>query len=258
MRGTFLLAVSVVLVGVVSAAELGFDVRHERALQDHPGILTIDDVGITYQQVLTEKKQKKQAKKPPKKPTKLESVHFDYQDIQELWLSPSKLILVTYKDRKWFLGIDKEYEFFTVGERSLTEAYPMLKDKLDQRFVAALADEQVALLWEIPVKLQGTLEGSEGVLQVGPDHMVYKSDRKAQSRTWPFRDIENISTSGPFQITLTTYERAKTHYGSLKGFNFQLKQRLDEKRYQILWKRLNRERGLQFLTSQQEEVQAPQ
>jgi hypothetical protein len=134
----------------------------------------------------------------------------------------------------------------------------MLKDRLDQRFVAALADEQVAALWEIPVKLQGTLQGSEGMLQVGPDRIVYRTDSKDQSRTWRYQDIENVSTSGPFQLTITTYERAKTHYGTLKGFNFQLKQRLDDKRYQILWKRLNREKGLQFLTSPQEEVQATQ
>ena len=240
--------------GVVLAAEVHFDVRHERALRDHPGILTIDDAGVSYQQVLTEKQQKKKRKKPPE----LESVHFDYQDIQELWLSPEKLVLVTYQDRPRLLGIDKEYEFFVAGERSFAEAYPILKDKLDQRFIAALADPEAAVLWEIPVKLQGLLQGSEGLLQVGPDRIVYKTDREGHSRTWRYQDVENISRSGPFQLTITTYERAKTHYGSLKGFSFQLKQRLDEKRYELLWKRLNREKGLQFLTSQQEERQAQQ
>ena len=253
MRVTFLLFV---LSGLLAGAELRFDVRHQRALRDHHGLLTIDDAGVTYQQVVTEKQRRKQANEPPKNPAKLENVHFGYQDIQELWLSASKLVLVTYQDRKWLLGIDREYEFFVVGERSFAEAYPMLKDKLDQRFVAALADEQVAALWEIPVKLQGILEGSAGALRVGPDYIVYRTNRKEQSRTWRYQDIENISTSGPFQLTLTTYEKAKTHYGSLKGFNFQLKQRLDENRYQLLWKGLNREKGLQFLTSQEEETQA--
>lgn len=232
----------------IYGAEFRFDVRHERALKDHPGTLTIDDTGISYQQVLTEKQQKKQPKKPPE----LESVRFDYQDVQELWLSPDKLVLVTYKDRPRFLGIDKEYTFFSAGERSFTEAYPMLKEKLDQRFVAALADPEATPLWEIPVKLLGIIQGSEGVLQVGPSRIVYKTERKGNSRTWRYQDIENISTSGPFQLTLTTFERAKTHYGSLKGFNFQLKQRLDERQYELLWKQLNREKGLRFLTSAEE------
>ena len=67
-----------------------------------------------------------------------------------------------------------------------------------------------------------------------------------------FTRIENASTSDRYQLTLTTYERAKTHYGSMKGFNFQLKQPLDEKRFQMLWKRLNQDKGLQFLTSIEE------
>ena len=254
MRVTVTASIFLLIGSALTAAELRFEVRHERALRDHPGTLTIDDTGVSYQQVLTEKQQKKKRKKPPE----LESVRFDYQNIQELWLSAGKLVLVTYKDRPWLLGVDKEYEFFVVGERSFAEAYPMLKDKLDQRFVAALADPQAAVLWEIPVKLQGTLQGSEGVLQVGPDQIVYKTDRKQEGRAWRYQDIENISTSGPFQLTITTHERAKTHYGSLKGFNFQLKQRLDERRYELVWRRLNREKGLQFLTSQQEKGRVPQ
>ena len=91
--------------------------------------------------------------------------------------------------------------------------------------------------------------GDEGVLQVGPDEIVYKSADKAESRTWRYEDIENISSSGPFQLTITTFERAKTHYGSLKGFNFELKQRLEEARYNDLWLRLNQSKGLKILNS---------
>ena len=236
------------LSGALMAAELRFEVRHERVWKDHAGVLTVDDTGIGYQQALTEKQKKKQPETPPK----LESVHFDYQDIQELWLSADKLVLVTYTDRKWFLGIDKEYKFFSVGEHSFAEAYPMLKEKLDQRFVAALADPEATPLWEIPVKLLGFIQGSEGVLQVGPSRIVYKTERKGNSRTWRYQDIENISTSGPFQLTLTTFERSKIHYGSLKGFNFQLKQRLNERQYELLWKQLNREKGLRFPSSAEE------
>ena len=176
----------------------------------------------------------------------------NYQDIQELKLSADKLTLVTYKDRKWRLGLDKEYEFTLTPGQSFSEAYALLKDRLDQRFVAAVADEQIQPLWEIPVKLLGRVTGSEGVLQVGADRIVYKTTKKGQSRTWRYGDIENISTSGPFQLTLTTYERAKAHYGNLKGFNFQLKQALDEKRFNLLWRRLNQTKGLELLTSAQE------
>ncbi len=232
------------------AQTLQFDVRHERALLDHPGRITIDERGLQYDQVLTPKQAGKVAK--GKKPPRLESTRWDYQDIQQLWLSPDKLVILTYTDRKWLLGVDREFEFYTrVKDQSFTPAYDLLKAKLDQRFVAALADPAVSAAWVLPVKLLGTLQGSEGMLHIGEDHIVYQTGRKHQSRTWRFEDIENVSTSGPYQLTLTTHERAIAHYGGLKGFNFQLKVRLDAGRFEQLWKRLNRSRSLAFLTSLQ-------
>jgi len=219
-------------------------------LKNHAGVLTISEKGVGYQQVLSDGKGKKHPK--------LESVQFDYQDIQELWVSPDKLVLVTYKDRKWLLGVDKEFEFFLTKGKSFDAAYSMLKDKLDRRFVAAVADLQTSILWELPVKLLGTIQGSEGILQVGSDRIVYKTDRPRQSRTWRYQDIENVSTSDRYQLTVTTYERAKSQYGSRKGFNFQLKQPLDEKRFEALWKRLNQDKGLQLLTALEERNQTPE
>jgi hypothetical protein len=216
--------------------ELRFEVRHDHLKGFGAGTLVITERGVSFQE-LTKKKQVKHA------------FDLSYQDIQELKLSDDRLALVTYKDRKWLLGLDKEYDFTLAPGLSFHEAYALLKDRLDQRFVAAVADEQVQPLWEIPVKLLGRVTGSEGVLQVGPDRIVYNTSGKQQSRTWRYRDIENISTSGPFQLTLTTYERARTNYGNLKGFNFQLKQALDEKQFNLLWRRLNQDRGLEMLTS---------
>ena len=235
-------------ITTLGAADLNYEVRHHRALKDHVGVLTISDKGVGYQQLKPTKKQSTDQRKPPK----LEAIQFNYQDIQELWVSPNKIVLVTYKDRKWLFGIDKEFEFVLPEGKTFEAAFTMLKDKLDRRFVAAMADLQTQAEWELPVKRLGTITGSEGILVFGSDRVVYKTTSPRQSRTWRFQDIENVSTSDRYQLTLTTYERAKTHYGSMKGFNFQLKQPLDEKLFEELWKKLNRGRGLQFLTSIEE------
>ena len=231
-----------IFIGAAAApwvsAQVELQVRHKRLLGDHTGVLTLEDAGLSYQRTPS-----------GKKGAAPEKVHWDYQDIQQLWLSPEKIVILTYHDRKWLLGMDKEFEFRALPGESFEKAYPVLKRRLDQRFVAALADSRTHVLWELPVKLLGTLTGSEGMLQVGADQIVYKTPRAGQSRTWRYLDIENVSTSGPFQLTLTTYERARTHYGALKGFNFQLKQRLDEGRYDLLWRRVNRDKGLRFLTA---------
>ncbi len=218
---------------------LDYKVHHDHFWKSGAGTLVISEKGVSFQE-------------PTKKKKVRHAFDLNYQDIQELKVSPTKLTLVTYQDRKWLLGLDKEYEFTLAPGQNFGQAYTLLKDRLDQRFVAALADERIRPLWEIPVKLLGRISGSEGVLEFGADHIVYKTPAKDQSRTWRYQDIESISTSGPFQLTLTTYERAKTHYGNLKGFNFQLKQALEEKRFNILWRRLNQTKGLEFLTSVQE------
>ena len=105
------------------------------------------------------------------------------------------------------------------------------------------------MLWEIPAKHLVGFGGDEGVLQVGAGEIVYKSAKEGRSRTWRYEDIDNIASTGPFEFTITTFERARLDYGSRKQYNFQLKQRLDEKRYDALWLRLNRSKGLTVLNA---------
>lgn len=223
--------------------ELRYEARHHHWRKYGTGSLVVSERGVLFQEAGKKQKIK-------------HTLKLGYQDIQELKLSPNKMTIVTYKDRTWRLGMDQQYEFSLPSGQSFNGAYAFLKNRLDQRFVVALADPEFQPLWEMPVKLLGRIQGSEGILQAGSDRIVYKTDRWEQSRTWRYEDIENISTSGPYQLTLTTYERAKMHYGSLKGFNFQLKERLDERRFNLLWQRVNQSKGLRLLTSIEEEARS--
>ncbi len=228
--------------------ELRYNVAHRhRTWRNGEGALIISSQGISYQE----------SSKKRGKPGRLHHGHWDYQDIQQLLVSPQKLILVTYQDRKWLLGMDKQWEFRLGSGETFQAAYELLKNRLDQRLVAALAEEDFKPLWEIPVKLLGRIRGSEGVLQIGPDRVVYRTSARNQSRTWRLEDIDNVSSSGPFELTLTTYERAKFHYGSLKGFNFQLKRALNEGQYDQLWRRVNQVKGLTLLRRYQAKDEAP-
>lgn len=203
------------------------------------GALTITDSGVGFEE----------AYRNGKKPRHPHAWHWDYQDIQQLKVGPRSLTVLTYKDNKWKLGADREYRFDLLSDKTFEDAYRVLKARMDQRLVAAVPDPVPNALWEIPVKHLLRFGGDEGVLQVGPDEIVYRSARQRETRTWRYQDIENISSAGPFQLTITTFERAWTHYGNLKGFNFELKQRLEEGRYNDLWLRLNRSKGLQILNT---------
>jgi hypothetical protein len=134
-----------------------------------------------------------------------------------------------------------------VSDKTFGDAYLFLKSRLDQRFVAEIADAVTDVLWEVPVKHLLRFGGNEGVLQVSANEIVYNSPTKNASRTWRYQDIENISASGPFQLTVTTFERSKLHYGDLKWFNFELKSPLAEARYNGLWLRVNQSKGLKLL-----------
>jgi hypothetical protein len=227
------------LAGQLLSAEVTYRVRHDHLFRDRPGVLVLDRQGISFKEVT-------------KKKMAGHSGRWNYEDLQQILLAPDRIVLVTYRDRKWRLGIDQEYEFRLLAGQDITPAYTLLKDLLDRRLVAALADPAAAVLWEVPVKLLGAIEGSEGVLRVGPDRIVYETARRRHSRTWRYQDIDNVSSSDPYRLTLTTYERAKLDYGGRKSFHFALKRPLAPGQYDLLWRKLNSSKQLDFLSSIQE------
>jgi hypothetical protein len=237
------------LAPAVFAQDLRYDVWHGHSrlysMPPHfgkagaPGTLTITGTGVSFEQQYEK----------GKKPRHPQVWNWDYPDIQQLKISSKTLSVLTYQDNKWKLGADREYDFDLVSDNTFEDAYHVLKTRLDQRFVAAIADSPSTMLWEIPAKHLAGFGGDEGVLQVGFSEIVYKSAKKAESRTWRYEDIDNISSAGPFELTITTFERAKLDYGNRKQFNFSLKQRLDETRYNELWLRLDQSKGLKILNS---------
>jgi hypothetical protein len=226
--------IALVFAASLSAQQLTFSVRHERMLRDHTGQLTFTASGVSFTQT--------NAKRP-------DAYTWPYEDIQQLTVSPGKVLVVTYQDRPWLAGVDREFEFYAASGEPFAAVYDLLKNKLDRRFTAAVAEPLAAPLWEVPVRLTGPLRGSNGTLAATATHVVYKTERHGHSRTWRMEDIDNIAQSDPWTLTLTTHERSLTHYGSRKAFHFQLKKPLAEKHFDTLWKRLNQAQGLDLLTA---------
>ena len=209
------------LTAAAASAEVKFEVRHDHLHKYCTGVMTVDDTGIYFHGARDH------------------AWAWKYQDIQELKLAPGRIHLMSYWDNPRKLGADREYEF---EGKIPDELYPLWTNKLDQRLVAEMADTDFQPLWRIPVKHLLRISGSEGTLAVGEDRIVYAADRKGESRTWRLEDIENISSPGPFELTITTFEHARFHYGERKDFHFQLKEALPESRYNELWRRLNNRR----------------
>jgi hypothetical protein len=200
-----------------------YSVRHKHLHNGGTGILKIDEHSVSFEE-------------PGKRSN--HSRVWKYDDIQELTLGRDTLRIVTYEDNRLELGRDRVYLFDRLPSTLAADWYPVFRAQLDERFVAALADNEVKPEWQMPVKLLHARAGSQGFLLVGTDRVVYSSGQPGESRTWRIGDLENVSSADRFDLTVTTHERE---------FRFQLKQALDETRYQELWMRVNRARGLQIL-----------
>ena len=199
--------------GIVLALQLGaaeFAMRHEHLRKGCDGTLTVDADGIRF----AGKKGHEWAWK--------------YEDIQQLTLLPGGLHILTYKDSKLRLGADLEFRF--TGKLPADELYREWSEKLDQRFVAWQSFGREG--HRLPAKHLGTIVGSEGALIFAENAIAWESPR--ESRLWRYQDILNISSSGPFQLTITTFE---------KQFDFQLKQTLSEARYNRIWLEIERKNG---------------
>lgn len=184
---------------------LSFDARHDHLKGDCKGALTFDRDGVRYD-------------------GSKHKFAWKYEDIQRLELAPKRVRILTYEDRKWRLGADREV---TLEGAGFEAAYPFLSQRLDQRFVARLAEPSGPPLWEAPAKLRHRTGGAQGRLIVAADRIVFDAGR--DSRTWRYPDIDNLSHSGPFDLTVTTHEGA---------FRFQLKRAIEEDRYDELWRNL--------------------
>ena len=203
-----------ILVGAALAQAAQFTVRHKHLNGGCAGAMTVDENGVSF---LGAKKH---------------AWTWKHQDIQELTLAPGSIHILTYKDSKIRLGADRGYEF--TGKIPAGELYPLLRERMDRRFVAALGEASGPAGWSVPVKHLRPITGSEGTLAFGAEAIVYSTPAKEESRTWRYADIESIGSSGPFQFTITTLE---------KGFNFQLKQPITEARYNELWLQIEKKNG---------------
>jgi hypothetical protein len=221
-------ALLIILTCEAGAAELNIAVRHPHVRKGGAGEIRIGESSISFREA--GKKQK-------------HSREWAFDDIQQLFVSPSVLRVLTYEDADWKLGSDREYEFDRLPDGAAQQILAAVRGHIDERrLVAALPDSAIKPIWQVKAKLLDGWGGSEGVVLIGGDSVVYKTNERDASRTWHFDQIDNVSSSGPFDLTITTFERESSRSSGRRDFRFQLKTGLAEDRYNALWRRLNESR----------------
>ncbi len=220
---------------VALAQTYTYEVRHQHWRKGATGTLRISPEEISFEE---------RGKKG-----KTDSRSWRYEEIQQLTVSSSELRILTYEDSKWKLGRDREYVFDRLPKDLAVETYPLWTGKLDQRFIAAVPVPELAPEWKVGAKLDHGLSGTLGTLTIGREQIVFDAGERGSSRSWRLIDIENVSSSGSLDLTVTTTEKSGLFRGGSRQFHFQLQQPLKEDQYSVLWRRVNGSKGLTFLDS---------
>ena len=211
-----------------AADQAAIPVRHRHLRKGGLGEIRIGESSISFRE--TGKNQK-------------HSREWAYDEVQQLYVSADSLRILTYQDVGWKLGSDREYQFDQLPEGAAQQVLNAVRGHMDERrLVAALPNSAMKPIWQVKAKRLEGRGGSEGVVLVGEDSIVYNSEERNASRTWNFTQIENVSSSGPFDLTITTFERNGFRFNGRRDFRFQLKTELTEVRYNALWHRLNEPR----------------
>lgn len=154
------------------------------------------------------------------------SAHWRFEEIRTVDLSnPRKLSLITYQNRRWHFPGDHSFAF-----------------KLNNPMPPQVAAELVRLVGKpaidgdpvrdasgfasIPARHTTRTGGSNGVLRFSDSGIDYLSDKRSDSRSWRWADIETLAHPEPYRFRISGY---------LETFDFELKQPLSQELFDRLW-----------------------
>ncbi len=205
------------------AQEVRFSVEHKRLLRDRKGELIFGETGIEYR---TQKKS--------------DARTWKYEDVQQLGLlGPKEVTIVGYEDSKWKFDKDIFYRFKITSGEITPAVWVQLQAKLKRPLVSAIIPPDITPKFTVPVKHLLGFGGTQGMLMISDEYVIYKTEAPKDSRIWRYRDISSIGTTGPYQLRLTSMDRAEGETGAERNFVFNLKERLTPEAYDFIWWKIN-------------------
>ena len=212
-------------VAVAQTFEL--EVSHVHLLKDRYGRLAITEQGISYRPEGTGREAK-------------EAREWAFGDLAQIRIpAPDILELTTYEDQKRQLGRDKTFRFRIIRGAVTPEMVAFLIRRSPRPIASSVFPGVPGEpTFSIPVKRTRRLAGSNGLLKIYPDVVIYESlDDPSDSRWWRYSDIQSFGHPTRFRLSLTTYELG--FWSSDRVFDFQLKADLPTGSSDYLWDRLN-------------------
>jgi len=165
---------------------------------------------------------------------------WSYLQIKQVQVrSPRRIHVLTYEDQGWLkLGADRTFEFELTQGTVSPDFVAFLLERMDRPVVTAvmppLAEHPQ---FRIPVKHQRRGRGSEGMLLLYPDRLVYLTEREGEARHWRFADLFSVLRLDRDRLEVRAYEGGS---GATRPFVFELKVALPSSAYDTLWRHVNR------------------
>ena len=201
-----------VLLALAASDNTSFDLKVQRVrmLRNQSGDLHIDAEAVTF-------------RSSDGKTT----VTISMKDLREADVAdPHALRFKTYEVQKWEPAKRHEYTFHAQPDAPVKEMAQFLSSRVHRPVVGHYAN---AAQFQIPVYHRRTLGGTDGTLEIGQDSISFVSEKRTDSRTWLYRDIETIGRPDSFRFRVTT---------SREAYVLELKAELPEAAYQLAWSKV--------------------
>jgi hypothetical protein len=199
-----------------------YSVKHHHILYDCQGSLKITSDGVEF--IASKSK---------------DSRKWKFNEIRALEIkSPSKIEILTYEDQKLFAGKDKIFEFTLIAKKADASLTTFLLNHVDRPMLLSLIppiDEKPA--FELQVKHLHTVTGTQGMLRIYNDTIVYSTVTEGDSRFWRLRDIERFSQPDRYRLQIVSF--LPQTGGPAENYNFQLFDDAPKELYDYLWTRLH-------------------
>ena len=170
---------------------------------------------------------------------KADARHWAYADIKQIQIqSPKRITVLTYEDQgRLKLGADRRFEFELRNGIISPEIVGFILTQTDRPVVTSvLPPISKTPLYQLPVKHERHGRGSDGVLMMYDDALVYGTGRASETRYWRFADVYAVLPLDRDRLQVIAYEGGG---GELRPFTFELKAVLSDEFARALWAKVN-------------------
>jgi hypothetical protein len=207
---------------VARAQEFTFPVEHNHTFKSCKGDLIINGEGVEYRTTHKDHSRK-----------------WTYTAVKMITLvSPKEVNILTYERALLTLGRDETFQFKVLKGELSNDVNDFLLARVSRPLATSFVKSEESPQYAIPVRHRHSFGGDQGTLKIYADGVAYESVRTKSSRRWRWTDIQSISRTGPYQFAVTTYE--PKFGGPTKTYNFDLKERMDDTIYDLVWSRIHK------------------